>query len=1271
MAEVWSGVHTGQQIPVALKVITSKRAREERFRAAFRNEVQAVARLHHPGIVMVLEHGEVTEEAEAASKGQLAKGSPYLAMELASWGSLDKVKKPLRFDDLLRILLSLLDALAHAHARGVIHRDLKPGNVLLSAPTDVRPGLKLTDFGIAHALEEEAQEADSASSGTPHFMAPEQFMGSWRDYGPWTDLYAVGCLAHVLTTGKLPFDGDGAVQLAWAHLNLPPPQLDGADSVPEDFGRWVHRLLQKKPQERFLRAADAGWALMRIAEKHQQTGPGLLLTTQGGEGAPLDRAAQSLPISERSLDEIPLGEVLNAHDKPAPTILRDLRLDALTRKRRPPNPVQGGELPTELAFNDRTEAFFEDDQFSTQAKAPKGEKVEAWGAEWDQAPDPPPRVGEGDALATVVHHTRAGATLPWVKVEQFQSSAPPREGSSKASDLYPRQLPPLPGTWRRATPPGTSMKLIGAGLGLYGLRAIPMVDRGVERDAIWQALLEVRRQHQPRVIVLRGAAGNGKSRVVEWMAERADEVGSAVVLKAGHGPIPGPADGLERMVARHLRCVDMRREDALERIEARLKERGVTDPYEWQALTELVHPASLAEQTKGGQIVRFGSPTERHVLIKRLLERVQQERPVIVWLDDVQWGSDALAFSQHILDAQPRASLLLLLTVRDEALEERHLERQLLDRLLKHQATTELFVPPLSTEDQKQLVNELLVLEEGLSGEVAGRTGGNPLFAIQLVGDWVQRGVLEVGQQGFELQRGEAAELPDDIHQVWLRRINRVLVALPSSARAALELAAVLGSDVLHEEWHFSCQEAGIQIPSRLLEKLAESRLAQPNDSGFVFAHGMLRESLERGAKEADRYQQHQRACARMLHRIYSPKDRDIAERLGRHLAAAGDLEEALEPLRRGAEERFHTSQYSEAMELLREREVLLDRLALVDSDPRWGEDWVLRAQVCLRQGLLDEGERAASQAEQRARRWGWHKVLPAALETLGCIAYERGDQKTAINALERSIELYRWNKNLLGLAGCLFWLGEAVYRLGDHFEAEAHYRRGLKLAEQQDDPRTIALHLQGLGFVALWRGDIAKAQSRFRRQLRLLEGLGDRFKTAQSFRALGEAARQAGHLEQAESHYRRALTIGETIGSGTAWIDRLNLALVLLARAEYGEARAAIDQVRRQLGDSAEPAQLCLVHIQLLPCLAESKDWMSWDNHFEDATQLLRETGMKDGDLAWLLTLAAERAHAARDPVRARHAYELAMSQWRGLERADKVESLEAVIRALRPSSP
>src|SRR5205085_845640 len=113
----------------------------------------------------------------------------------------------------------------------------------------------------------------------------------------------------------------------------------------------------------------------------------------------------------------------------------------------------------------------------------------------------------------------------------------------------------------------------------------------------------------------------------------------------------------------------------------------------------------------------------------------------------------------------------------------------------------------------------------------------------------------------------------------------------------ALELAAVLGVNVDDAEWAFACEEARVELPGDLLEVLISSRLAILADGSWTFAHGMLRESLVRSAREKARYHEHQRTCARMLQRRYGLDVRGIPDRLGNHLVEANDLEDALEPL--------------------------------------------------------------------------------------------------------------------------------------------------------------------------------------------------------------------------------------------------------------------------------------------------------------------------------------------------------------------------------------
>ena len=228
MGMVWLGQHRDQGVQVAVKVITGRAASSPEYQTAFAKEVQAAAQLEHPGIVWLFDYGRVPRDAARASDFQLVEGSPYLVMEYASQGTLRNAAG-LPWNELRPLLLALLDALAHAHARGVIHRDIKPDNVLIAGPGDLRPGYKLTDYGIAHPLDDSvSQSGEDKPMGTPHYMAPEQIRADVHRYGPHTDLYAFGCMVYKIVSGNLPFAGLKGPPLMYAQLAKPPPPLEVA-----------------------------------------------------------------------------------------------------------------------------------------------------------------------------------------------------------------------------------------------------------------------------------------------------------------------------------------------------------------------------------------------------------------------------------------------------------------------------------------------------------------------------------------------------------------------------------------------------------------------------------------------------------------------------------------------------------------------------------------------------------------------------------------------------------------------------------------------------------------------------------------------------------------------------------------------------------------------------------------------------------------------------------------------------------------------------------
>ncbi|MFC1641684.1 AAA family ATPase [Myxococcota bacterium] len=228
----------------------------------FYKEARALAALDHPCIV------------RARDYGQLADGSPYLVMDLAVGVSLyDLSHVPLRFELTWSIVDRLLSALAHAHARGIVHGDLKPSNVLVEEVPGQPPKLHILDFGLAWLKQDFHDErldgakaveiVPHAGAGTPGFMAPEQVLHEMHHVCGATDLYALGCVLYRVFSGRPPFHGDAKDLLRW-HAYDPVPELGLAVDAPREVVGFVMRLLAKQPWDRWEYAAEARAAWERL-----------------------------------------------------------------------------------------------------------------------------------------------------------------------------------------------------------------------------------------------------------------------------------------------------------------------------------------------------------------------------------------------------------------------------------------------------------------------------------------------------------------------------------------------------------------------------------------------------------------------------------------------------------------------------------------------------------------------------------------------------------------------------------------------------------------------------------------------------------------------------------------------------------------------------------------------------------------------------------------------------------------------------------------------
>ena len=318
MAEVWRAVHEADGVAVAVKVLTAERARRPRSRLQFRQEARAMARLDHPHVVRVHDAGAVSARAAGASEGTLVQGMPYLVMDLLPGGSLWRYRGRLRWVDLRNLLRVLLDALAHAHARGVIHRDLKPANVLVSAERRA----VISDFGLARL----PGQTVLLRAGTPSYMAPEQFLDQWQDFGPWTDLYGFGCLVWTLITGTPPFRRSSWDQTRDAHLRESLPPLEPLQAVPDGVEAWLSDLLIKEPAARTQCAADAAWGLEQLDPGDPSSS--LLHKVQG------DTAPEVIPAADSST--VSFGTAPGVH------VAGGVERGAKRTLRRPPPTTGGG-----------------------------------------------------------------------------------------------------------------------------------------------------------------------------------------------------------------------------------------------------------------------------------------------------------------------------------------------------------------------------------------------------------------------------------------------------------------------------------------------------------------------------------------------------------------------------------------------------------------------------------------------------------------------------------------------------------------------------------------------------------------------------------------------------------------------------------------------------------------------------------------------------------------------------------------------------------------
>jgi eukaryotic-like serine/threonine-protein kinase len=291
---------------VAVKILNDRYANDDLFIERFRREAKSAAGLSHPNIVSIYDRGE-------------AEGTYYIAMEVIEGRSLKELimtREALPIDTAIGYAKQLLEALRFAHRHGIIHRDIKPHNVLVSADQHAKanePRLKVTDFGIARHGASQMTEAGSIM-GTAQYLSPEQARGAPVTAA--SDLYSAGVVLYEMLTGKVPFTGDSAIEIAMKHVNdLPAPPSALRPEIPTELDQIVLRALAKDPGERYQSAEEFIEDLERV-----EAGLPISRATSTAATALLAGAAGGLAAGESTelLSEGPTRVVAPPPPRPAP-----------------------------------------------------------------------------------------------------------------------------------------------------------------------------------------------------------------------------------------------------------------------------------------------------------------------------------------------------------------------------------------------------------------------------------------------------------------------------------------------------------------------------------------------------------------------------------------------------------------------------------------------------------------------------------------------------------------------------------------------------------------------------------------------------------------------------------------------------------------------------------------------------------------------------------------------------------------------------------------
>jgi tetratricopeptide (TPR) repeat protein len=1147
---------------VAIKVMRPEAAAEV---DRFLREARVLEELEHPAIVRHIAHGT------------MPTGEPYLAMEWLAGIDLARrlAKGPLGVDQGLRLVSRAADALAAAHARGIVHRDVKPSNLFL--PGEDTDQVKVLDFGIARLTQVTSiATVTGVALGTPGYMAPEQ-VTSDRSMDARVDVFALGCVLYECLAGRRAFGGDHLMAVLGKILFEEVPLLrTQREDVPEAVEALVARMLAKDPSRRPRDGAALAAEIAAVADAVRLTVPP---TAVGEPGAPAPASAGtgSTRGSRPALgaDERRLLCVIVASSSDDRTVIDGLAATVGSEQVPALTATLGALRATATQYGARLERMLDGSVIATLAVTGAATDQAALAARCALAlrsllPDAPMVLvtGRGETTgAWTVGEVIDRAVRLLGEVALEEANRPAGQGGARPVRIDPTtarllderfEVALLESESRDTAPGGGTGPLAARAIGLLAERepgdgtrllmgrAVPCVGRDREIGGLVALLDECLEESVARVAVLTGPPGVGKSRVRHELVNRIRDRGVQIWLGRCDPMSAGSPFGVLGQAIR--RGIGLRDGEPLAARQKKLRafvERSVPAADQGR-VTEFVgellgvrfpDEASPALSAARRDAVLMGDQMRR--AFEDLLAAESARQPVVLVLEDMQWGDlPSVRFVDAALRNLSDRPWLVVCVGRPEV-------QSLFPGLWSERGAQELRLSELGRRAAERLVREVLGerATDALVAQLVERAAGNALYLEELL-----RAVAD-----------NAGDVPPDSV---LAMVQARLEALPTEARRVLRAASVFGQVFWTSGVRALLGDDAARVPAELAE-LAERELVTrrgegrfPAEDEWVFRHGLVQGAAYASLTDGDRTLGHRLAA-------------EFLERAGEReaVALAEHFERGGEPVRASAMWRRAGAQALEGNDL----DVALSRvdrgLALGAAGTERGALLALRADVQKWRGEFAEAARSAGDA------------LPLLTEGEDLWWAAAGELGVALGKLGRKAELVELGRRVAArwpAEGVVLHHVTATARIamqllfnGEPDEAAPLVERVLTAPADDALTRARGAHLRATP--ARFAGDPSENLEAIAAAAGFFAEVGSlRDACFQSINA-GYGYTSLGLYQEGEVRLREATAAADRLGvGGASGLARQNLALALLGRGSLAEARDVLSElIERGYGEA------------------------------------------------------------------------------------------------------